>query len=598
MGHNSDKMYVTHAEHAAGSHSASSTGKRQDTGKSEVLRLPFDCCALSLQPFRNPVAVIAESKPGEPIRGDVFDLLNIVPYIRKYKTNPVTGKPLDTSQLIKLNFFKNSEGQMHDPITYKVFSPHIHIVFLKNTGNVFDMASLQLLAIKPKSWRDLVSDEPFTREDIVTIQDPTNLASRDLSQYDYVKKDKKVEEDELKGDPLRGINVEAAGGAGKVLKMLAEKTRAEQAPPANSEGTVAKKEAVVAKRKVDQLAYNATNHTTGMAAAALTSTTYAPQIKNERELLDEEEYMFDELKKPTKDKDRLKSKAYATIMTNYGGLNLELHGDRAPKTVYNFVMLAKQGYYDDTIFHRLIPGFMIQGGDPTGTGRGGKSYWGEPFRDELAEKGAYKHDARGVLSMANSGPASNTSQFFITFRETPHLNNKHTVFGKLVGGEDVLNTIERALVRPGTDKPAKPIQIKSIQVLQDPFEIYREKLAARLARQDQSDEALRKREEARKEREKDRTTWLGTYLGEKGEGKAVKEERKRKAEEEGGLVGKYIGGKVPVGLGVTPVGGAALAKAGIGAGVGSAGTSAPVPAMEFGTEKKKKTGGFGDFSAW
>jgi peptidyl-prolyl cis-trans isomerase-like protein 2 len=201
--------------------------------------------------------------------------------------------------------------------------------------------------------------------------------------------------------------------------------------------------------------------------------------------------------------------------------------------------------------------------------------------------------------MANSGPASNTSQFFITFRETPHLNNKHTVFGKLVGGEDVLNTIERALVRPGTDKPAKPIQIKSIQVLQDPFEIYREKLAARLARQDQSDEALRKREEARKEREKDRTTWLGTYLGEKGEGKAVKEERKRKAEEEGGLVGKYIGGKVPIGLGVTPVGGAALAKAGIGAGVGSAGTSAPVPAMEFGTEKKKKkTGGFGDFSAW
>jgi peptidyl-prolyl cis-trans isomerase-like protein 2 len=124
--------------------------------------------------------------------------------------------------------------------------------------------------------------------------------------------------------------------------------------------------------------------------------------------------MFDELKKPVKDKDRLKSKAYATIMTNFGGLNLELHGDRAPKTVYNFVQLAKQGYYDDTIFHRLIPGFMVrpsflvqalsneadtqvQGGDPTGTGRGGKSYWGEPFRDELAEKGAYKHDGRGVL---------------------------------------------------------------------------------------------------------------------------------------------------------------------------------------------------------
>ena len=82
----------------------------------------------------------------------------------------MTGKPLETSALIKLTFAKNAEGQYHDPITYKVFSPHIHIVFLKNTGNVFDMASLQLLAIKAKTWRDLVSDEPFTREDIITIQ--------------------------------------------------------------------------------------------------------------------------------------------------------------------------------------------------------------------------------------------------------------------------------------------------------------------------------------------------------------------------------------------------------------------------------------------
>lgn len=149
---------------------------------------------------------------------------------------------------------------MHDPITYKVFSPHVHIVFLKNTGNVFDMNSLQLLAIKPKTWRDLVSDEPFERKDIITIQDPKNLVTRDLRDYDYVKKDKKVTggcllvllrqansdglcailhsatrgrymetgaddhvDDDLKGDPLRGINVDAAGGASKVLKMIAQK---------------------------------------------------------------------------------------------------------------------------------------------------------------------------------------------------------------------------------------------------------------------------------------------------------------------------------------------------------------------------------------
>ncbi|OCF41661.1 peptidyl-prolyl cis-trans isomerase-like 2 [Kwoniella heveanensis CBS 569] len=587
MGHNSDKMYVTHSEHAAGHHTASSSGKRAESGRSEVQRLPFDCCALSLQPFQNPVAVIADTAPGEAPRADVFDLLNIVPYVRKFKTNPVSGKPLDTSQLIKLNFSKNAEGNLHDPITYKVFSPHIHIVFLKNTGNVFDMASLQLLAIKPKTWRDLVNDEPFKREDIITIQDPQNLAARDLREYDYVKKDKKVSDDDLAGDPLRGINVDAAGGASKVLKMLAEKTRAEQSPAATPppQASVAheKKEGVIAKRKVEQLAYNASNFSSGRAAASLTSTAMTPQTKSERAMFDEEEFMFEEMSRPTKEKDRLKSKAYATILTNFGGLNVELHGDRAPKTVYNFVQLAKEGKYDNVIFHRLIPGFMVQGGDPMGTGRGGKSYWGEPFRDEYNEKGAYKHDGRGVLSMANSGPRSNTSQFFITFRATDHLNGKHTVFGKLVGGEDVLDKIERVPVRPGGDRPAKDIVILGVNVLQDPFEAYKERLAARLARQDQSDEALKRRAEAQAEREKDRTTWLGTNLGVKGESKVQKEERKRKAETEG--VGRYLksaagGGGVPV-----PIGG------------GASGKVPDVP--DFGVEKKKKkAGGFGDFSGW
>ncbi|WVQ69216.1 peptidyl-prolyl cis-trans isomerase-like 2 [Kwoniella botswanensis] len=586
MGHNSDKMYVTHSEHASGGHTASSTGKRAETGKSEFLRLPFDCCALSLQPFKNPVAVIADTAPGEQPRADVFDLLNIVPYVRKYKTNPVSGKSLDTSQLIKLNFFKNAEGNMHDPITYKVFSPHIHIVFLKNTGNVFDMASLQLLAIKPKTWRDLVNDEPFKREDIITIQDPQNLASRDLREYDYVKKDKKVSDDDVAGDPLRGINMDAAGGASKVLKMLAEKTKADQSPsatppPAKSAEQEEKKEGVIAKRKIEQLAYNASNFSSGRAAASLTSTSLNPQVKSERAMFDEEEFMFEEMSRPTKEKDRLKSKAYATILTNFGGLNVELHGDKAPKTVYNFVQLAKSGYYDNVVFHRLIPGFMVQGGDPTGTGRGGKSFWGEPFRDEYNEKGAYKHDARGVLSMANSGPRTNSSQFFITFRETPHLNGKHTVFGKLVGGEDVLDKIERVAVRPGGDRPVKDIVILGVNVLQDPFEAYQERLKARLARQDQSDEAMRKRALAKEEREKDRTTWLGTDLGVKGESKSQKEKRKIEDLNGSGGVGKYLST----------------------ANTKNRGTQGGVipEAIDYsaGNEKKKKTkGGFGDFSGW
>ncbi len=179
--------------------------------------------------------------------------------------------------------------------------------------------------------------------------------------------------------------------------------------------------------------------------------------------------------------------------------------------------------------------------------------------------------------MANSGPRSNTSQFFFTFRATEHLNGKHTVFGKLVGGEEVLTQIERIPIRRGTDRPTKDVIITGVQVLQDPFEAYQARLTARLARQDQSDESLRKRAEAQAAREKDRTTWLGTDLGAKGESRGVKEERKRKADEEGILVGKYLGAGKKVGL----PGGGSEAE------------------LEFGGEKKKKkAGGFGDFSGW
>lgn len=186
--------------------------------------------------------------------------------------------------------------------------------------------------------------------------------------------------------------------------------------------------------------------------------------------------------------------------------------------------------------------------------------------------------------MANSGPRTNGSQFFFTFRATAHLDGKHTVFGKLVGGEEVLDIIERLPVRPTGDRPAKEIKIIGVQVLTDPFEAYQTRLAARLARQDQSDEALKRRDEAKAEREKDRTTWLGTNLGAKGESKAAKEARKRKMEEDAPLVGKYLK------TGVKPA---------VGVPVTNTSTPVPAPGGDFGMEKKKKkAGGFGDFSGW
>jgi cyclophilin family peptidyl-prolyl cis-trans isomerase len=131
------------------------------------------------------------------------------------------------------------------------------------------------------------------------------------------------------------------------------------------------------------------------------------------------------------------SKSYtATLKTEKGDIVVDLFADRAPKTVENFVNLARSGFYDGTTFHRVIAGFMAQGGDPTGTGTGGPGYqFGDEFHPSL------RHDSAGILSMANAGPGTNGSQFFLTFGPTPHLDDKHSVFGKVSGGMDVLRSI-------------------------------------------------------------------------------------------------------------------------------------------------------------
>jgi peptidyl-prolyl cis-trans isomerase B (cyclophilin B) len=128
----------------------------------------------------------------------------------------------------------------------------------------------------------------------------------------------------------------------------------------------------------------------------------------------------------------------ATIETDRGNIDLELYPEHAPKTVNNFVFLAQEGFYDGIVFHRVISNFMIQCGDPTGTGRGGPGY---RFEDEL-EGNPLRHE-RGVISMANAGPDTNGSQFFITHGPQPHLDGRHTVFGKVTRGQDVVDAIRQ-----------------------------------------------------------------------------------------------------------------------------------------------------------
>ncbi len=148
----------------------------------------------------------------------------------------------------------------------------------------------------------------------------------------------------------------------------------------------------------------------------------------------------------------------AKIKTNKGNIVIELFPASAPKTVNNFVFLANEGFYNGIIFHRVIPNFMIQGGDPTGTGTSGPGY---KFEDEIDPKLGFEKP--GILAMANSGPNTNGSQFFITTASTPHLNGNHTIFGKVLEGQDVADTISTVPAGRG-NKPNQPVVIQGIEI--------------------------------------------------------------------------------------------------------------------------------------
>jgi cyclophilin family peptidyl-prolyl cis-trans isomerase len=151
----------------------------------------------------------------------------------------------------------------------------------------------------------------------------------------------------------------------------------------------------------------------------------------------------------------------ATLHTNHGPIDIELHSEDAPKTVENFVKLTRDGFYDGVIFHRVIPDFMIQGGDPTGTGSGGPGYsFEDEFNDHKVE--------RGALAMANAGPNTNGSQFFIvTTAAAPWLDGKHTVFGRVTNGMDVADKISE-LPRDARDKPHDDVVIERVELSGDP----------------------------------------------------------------------------------------------------------------------------------
>ncbi|PKS10300.1 hypothetical protein jhhlp_002051 [Lomentospora prolificans] len=520
MGKGTDKLYITHSEWSSSDAFSASSGAAGSANKARTgpsfRRLPFNFCAASLQPFKNPVCT-----PD----GTIFDVEVISDWLEKRGTNPVNGEPLKAKDLIKLNFARNAEadsrspgqsdghGDLVDPVSYKPFTDNTHIVAIRHGtyANVFAYETVDKMNIKAKMWRDLLDDKEFTRADIITLQDPQFTHSRDLTKFKYLNDGEdaimtKAQAEARKGS---GVNVDALGRIGdKVLraKQAVEKARKErEAGKDVNKSTAVTKSVVGAPRqaaasKAKAVPANAAIYTTGRAAASFTSTGLTPETSGERAILTDEEFML----KPR----RVKIKGYARIETNLGEINIELHTDTAPKAVWNFTRLAQKGYYNGVTFHRNIPNFMIQGGDPTGTGRGGTSIWEKNFDDEF--DGPYTHSARGTLSMANKGKNTNSSQFFITYKPTPHLDRKHTVFGRVVGGMDVLSKMED-VPTDGSNRPLNKIVMKSVVVYLDPF--------AEFQRQRREEEQLEKKKEAIQRAggtEDDKTTWTGKRLRDDG----------------------------------------------------------------------------------
>ncbi|GMH41521.1 hypothetical protein BSKO_09431 [Bryopsis sp. KO-2023] len=525
--HSKDRLYLTTKEWKE------EWGGNRGPREVPFTKLPFYCCAITFTPFEDPVC-----SPD----GCVFDIVHAMPYIRKFHRHPVSGEPLEVRDLIQLKFHKNSDGEYHCPVMNKVFTEHTHIVAIKSSGNVYCYEAVNELNVKARNWKDLLSDEVFTRKDIIHIQDPLNFQNKIVNEFEHVKKQLSVgdaqQADETPQDSvfrtvtddtrrvLETLGTPASksafdsGGGGKaaeaIRSLAAEKSKKEVAAQRKSEGKkpdeqqgkgdwrlrAPKRERVPTfkpgantwdtddyanpedeskkKRKKNRqetetstepkafdangakanpkeayekhVKYETAMETTGGMSRSFTSTIMNPQTVNSRVLMRVD-------RNP-------KKKGYLKMHTNMGDINIELRCDVAPRTCENFIGLCQMGYYDGLVFHRSIKNFMIQGGDPTGTGKGGESIYGPTFKDEIDQR--LTHSGKGILSMANSGPHTNGSQFFILYKSAHHLDQKHTVFGKVVGGFDVLVRMEK-VETDEEDRPREDITIKSVTVFVDPY---------------------------------------------------------------------------------------------------------------------------------
>lgn len=412
--------------------------------------------------------------------------------------------------------------------------------------------------------------------------------SREIENFEHLRLAKAKDESTSASEGAKNIRTNAA--TDRILKEL-ESKKAQQRAVADKiqrgevEG-VSDREKIIASLTHGKppIAPGATENargsvayskfTTGAVSRSFTSSAMAPVTEHGAMAATEAEVLEERWRVVRK----MKKKGHVRLETNHGDIQLEIDCDFVPQTADNFMSLCQAKYYDGVLFHRVINGFMMQGGDPTGTGTGGESIWKKPFRDEIDSR--LTHNARGVLSMANAGPGTNRSQFFITFKATPHLDKKHAVFGKVIGGVETLDAIEN-VPTGNEDRPYEAVKIIKAHVIANPFQEYEDALA-----QGTDVFSVEKKKKQEAERVK------GTVVKVGGQWVAYDEidgvdlaalQQQTTAPSADAAVGKYLKAT-------------ATKKR-------SAEEIAPVPAIPVAIESKKskqakRSEGFGDFSGW
>jgi peptidyl-prolyl cis-trans isomerase-like protein 2 len=441
-----EKQYQSATEQKANSQLRSGSSNQQNSQTQR--RLPFDCCALTLSKIEDPVCTP---------NGILFETTALLPFLLKHKVDPVTGEAMTSKDVISLNIDKDEEGRWQCPIITKVLSDHMKVVAVAiksgTAANVYSWQAYHELNVKTKNYQDLISGEKFNpKQDVILLNNPDDedfQKLRDINNFHHIRHGRTLERDTKPSSNVQH-SVTAARIMAKIQKhQQTQQQKSETKPIATTTTTETPKylaEAVIGYRL-----------TSGIASSSLTSTSSILEPTNAAREATLEEILQAQFKVMRS----RKQKGFCTLHTNMGDIGIELHCDIVPRTCINFLGLAEQKQYDGSSFHRLIPTFMIQGG------KGGTddSLWGEDFADEFDDR--LTHASEGILSMANAGPGTNKRQFFLTFQATPHLDRKHSVFGRIIKGIEVVHEMKKV----PTDKKGRPIHsivIESIEVLVNP----------------------------------------------------------------------------------------------------------------------------------